>query len=307
MLFKVCTAFKNVFLIGLSMSLAHVNASESGQVHYPVGVNTIMSAALPAPGDTAFYHYLQYYRSDRLNDGKGRSIDPNFEAHVLAWAPRVVHTWEQQLGPFFLASSVITPVTRVDVHAFGRKDVSTGFGDPVVSPLYLYYVNPTGTLFAYAGPDIYIPIGRYDKDRLANNGLHYWTVAPNVNVTWMPSARWEISTTFYTEFNFRNKKTKYRSGNTATVDFNVAYRPLLALPKLKVALQGYALKQFTDDDLPNAYFEHGNRGKALGLGPQISYDIAQGKGALLVKYQSEFSVENRAEGERLWFEVAMPF
>lgn len=304
---SVYPRLSRTLLACVSMYSVSALATENGQVHYPIGVNSIMNAALPAPGETQSYHYFQSYRSTRLNDGHGKSIDPDFEANVLAWAPRVIHTWEEKLGPFYLASGMILPITRVELRAFGRKDTSTGFSDPVLSPLYLYYVNATGTFFAYAGPDIYVPVGRYDKDRLANNGLHYWAIAPNASVTWMPTPRWEFSSTLYSEFNFRNSATDYKSGNSVTLDFNASYKPIANLPKLKVALQGYAMKQFTDDDQPGVEFENGNRGQAFALGPQVSYDIAQGKGAVLLKYQREFSVENRSQGERLWFEVAIPF
>ena len=284
-----------------------LSASENGQVHYPLGVNTIMNAALPGPGQTTVYHYVMHYHSTRLNDDRGKSVDPGFEADVVSWAPRVIHTWDVMVGPFSLSSSVIFPLTRVEVHAFGRKETSSGLSDPVLSPLYLYYVNASGTFFAYAGPDIYVPVGRYDRERLANNGLNHWTIAPSLNATWMPGPRWELSSTLYTEFNGRNRDTHYRSGTDMTLDFNVAYRPLASHPDLKVAVQGYAMKQLTDDDQPNSVFVNGNRGQAFAIGPQVSYDIAKGQGAVLLKYQREFAVRNRTQGQRLWFEVAIPF
>lgn len=284
---------------------APVNATENGQTHYPVGVNTIMNGALPPPGETGFYLYSQYYDSTRLNDGNGRSLDPDFQANVYAAVPRIVHTWHQRVGPFHLSSGLILPMTRVDLRAFGSRDTSTGFGDPVLAPLYLNYANATGTFFAHGGPEIYVPLGKYDKDRLANNGLNYWTIAPTASITWLPAPRWELSATLYPEFNFRNTDTGYRSGNTVTVDFALAHRPLADLPKLKVALQGFAMKQYTDDRQHGQNVPGGNRGQAFGLGPQISYDVA-GVGAVMLKYQREFAVENRTEGNRLWFQFALP-
>ncbi|OEC34410.1 Uncharacterized conserved protein [Pseudomonas cuatrocienegasensis] len=291
-------------LVGLSASLP-TTAAENGQIHYPIGVNTIMNAALPAPGETGFYLYTQYYESTRLNDRNGDAIDADFKAQVYAVVPRIVHTWKDTYGPFSLSSGVILPMTRVELEAFGRRDTSTGMGDPVLAPLYVNYVNSTGTLFAYAGPEIYVPVGKYDKDRLANNGLNYWAVAPTASVTWLPTPRWELSATLYSEFNLKNEDTDYRSGTSVSLDFDVAYRPLTALPKLKVAVQGFAMKQYTDDEQFGQDIPGGNRGRAFGLGPQVSYDIA-GVGAVLVKYQKEFGVENRSSGNRFWFELALP-
>jgi hypothetical protein len=280
-------------------------ATENGQNHYPIGVNTIMNGALPAPGATGFYLYNQYYDSTSLNDANGNNIDPNFHAKVYAVVPRIVHTWNQRVGPFTLGSGVILPFTRVDLRAFGRKDASTGQGDIVLSPLYFNYVNSSNTLFAYAGPDFYLPTGKYDKNRLANNGLNHRTIAPNVSVTWLPTPRAELSATLYSEFNSKNKDTDYKSGNSVTFDFDVAYRPLTDVPKLKVALQGFARKQTSDDRQFGKAVVGGNRGQAFGLGPQVSYDIA-GVGAVLLKYQREFKVENRTLGKRVWIELALP-
>lgn len=282
-------------------------ATESGQNHYPIGVNTIMNGALPPPGQTSFYLYTQYYHSSRLNDSHGDSIDADFQSDVLAVVPRIVHAWNQTLGPFFLSSGVLLPMSRVEVKAFGKKDISTGLGDPIVQPLYFNYANSDGSFFAHFGPEFYIPAGEYDEDRLANNGLNYWTVATNFSATWMPSRRWELSATLYPEFNFRNKDTDYRSGNTVTFDFVVAHQLLESMPRLKVGVQGFAFKQLTDDKLNGETVGDGNRGQAFGLGPQVSYDIAGPGAAVLVKYQREFGVENRSQGNRFWFELALPF
>lgn len=294
-----------LFVVAICCSKAS-RASERGQTHYPVGVNSIMDAALPAPGETELYIYTQYYQSSRLNDAHGNSVDPGFRANVYAFVPRVVHTWKQTLGPFSLSSGAIVPLTSVNLQLFGRRDHSTGVGDPVVAPLYIDYVNATGTFFAYAGPEIYVPVGTYNKNKLANNGLHYWTIAPTVSMTWLPTPRWEVSATLYPEFNFKNQVTSYRSGNDVTLDWNVGWRPVASQPRLKIALQGFALTQYTDDSQNGQTVPGGNRGRAFGVGPQISWDIADGRGALLFKYQREFAVENRSQGNRFWFEFAVP-
>lgn len=280
--------------------------SEGGQTHYPVGVNTIMNAALPAPDSTGFYSYSQYYEASRLNDSNGKPIDSNFRVNVQAEAPRLVHTWNAKIGPFFVASAVITPITRVEIRAFGRHDSSVGFGDPVISPVYLYHVNKKGNFFVYFGPDIYIPVGKYDKVRLANNAAHYWAIAPNASASWLPTSRTEISTTIYSEFNWKNNASEYRSGNSIAIDAVVAYRLVSALPKVKIALQGYAQKQISNDYQNGVIVGDGNRGRVFALGPQVSYDIAGGRGGILLKWQKEFAAQNRAEGNRLWFELAFP-
>lgn len=298
-----CASLSAALALGWSWPAA---ASEGGQTHYPVGVDTIMNAALPGPGDTSFYSYSQDYESSYLADEDGRSLDPNFKASVQAEAFRVIHNWGKKLGPFYIVSGAIAPITRVSLTLFGRHDTSVGLSDLVISPVYLYYVNKTGSLFTYFGPDVYLPVGKYNKSRLANNGLHYWAIAPNAHVTWLPTKRLELSTTIYSEFNARNHATDYKSGSSLSADGVVAYRAFNALPKLKLAVQGYVTKQFTNDRQYGLVVGNGNKGQAFALGPQVSYDIANARGGILLKYQREFGVENRTRGNRFWFEIAFP-
>ncbi|WP_156334296.1 hypothetical protein [Pseudomonas thivervalensis] len=59
------------------MCSAAVKASEK-QVRYLIGVSSIMSGALPAPGESAFYHYVQPDLREHLNDRDGKSSAPTF-------------------------------------------------------------------------------------------------------------------------------------------------------------------------------------------------------------------------------------
>ncbi|MCD7041877.1 MULTISPECIES: SphA family protein [Pseudomonas fluorescens group] len=289
----------------LLLLCSSAQATEAGAVHYPIGANTIMNAVLPMPGNTALYLYVQNYHSNRLNDTKGNSIDKNFSLDVQAVAPRFLHTWEQKLGPFFMTTVVVTPMINIDVNLFGRHEKNAGFGDPSIAPIYLYYVSPGSDFFAYTGVDFYVPVGEYDEDSIANPGLNYWSASPSVNFTWLPSPRVDMSATLYAEFNAKNKATGYRSGNTATLDFGMSYRPFLSVPQVRVALQGSAFKQFTDDEQDGSDLPGGNRGQVFSFGPQVSYDLGGGA-AILLKYQQEFKAENRPEGNKVWMQAVVP-
>ena len=292
-------------LMSATASLHAASASENGLTHYPVGVNTILPGILPAPGDTEFYSYTKYYNATSLKGSDGKSIDPSFDLTVAAEAFKLVHTWDQTVGPFSLSSSVIVPFTWVNINAFGRHDSSFGMGDPVISPVYLGYASPDHKFFSFIGLDIYAPLGSYNKDNLANHGLNYWTFSPSINVTYMPTPQWEFSGTALLEFNTENPATNYRSGTDFIFDGAIGYYPMPeTVPKLKVSLQGYALQQLSDDTQDGVSV--GNRGSSFGVGPQISYDIVPG-GGLVLKYQRDFDVRNRAEGNSAWLQFAMPF
>lgn len=281
-------------------------ATENGLNHFPSGVNTVMNAMLPPPGSTSFQSYSQYYSSTRLNGADGRSLDPTFKTNVYVEALRLLHGWDAKLGPFSLGSAVMLPITHIDIRAGGRRASSTGIGDPVITPLLLGYSTPDAQLHTLFGLDIYVPAGKYDKNSLANHGLNYWTFGPILHMTWLPSRRWEVSGTVQGSFNTENRSTDYRSGNSISLEGAVGYHPFESLPALKVAAQGWASVQYTDDKA-NGQSIPGSRGRAFALGPQISYSIGKSGGGIVLKWQKEFGVKNRSEGDLLWLQFAVPF
>lgn len=264
-----------------------------------------MNAVLQEPGGTSFQSYSQHYSSTQSMGADGRPLDLAFKTDVYAEALRVVHTWDGKLGPFSLASVVSLPTTHIDIKAGQRRDSSTGLGDPAISPLYLGYSTADAKLHIILGMDLYAPIGKYSKNRLANNGSNYWTFAPIVHMTWLPNPRWEISSTVMTSFNIENPSTDYRSGNSISVEGVVGYHLSEDLPALKVAMQGWGSVQYTDDKA-DGHTVLGNRARAYALGPQVAYSIGKRGGGVVLKWQKEFGVENRSEGDIFWFQFAIP-
>lgn len=292
--------------LNFPMPGGNARAAENGLGHYPVGVSTIMNGMLQPAGGTSLQSYSQYYSSSRLNGPDGNSLDPNFKTQVYAQALRLVHTWDKKLGPFSMASVLMLPVTHVDIRAGGRRESGTGIGDPAISPLYLGYSTPDARWHTLLGMDIYAPLGEYDRNRMANHGLNYWTFAPIFFMTWLPDPRWEVSSTLQASFNTRNTDTHYRSGNSVSIEGVVGYRPSESMPALRVAAQGWASVQYTDDQL-NGRNIPDNRGRAFALGPQIAYDIGRQGGGIVLKWQKEFGVRNRSRGHLLWLQFAIPF
>jgi hypothetical protein len=86
----------------------------------------------------------------------------------------------------------------------------------------------------------------------------------------------------------------------------VGYRPLVKQPQLQLALNGDFFRQFSDDKVNGLKVgTDGFRGKQMALGPSIRWDFRPGL-AVLFKYQREFDVRNRPEGEKFWLEFAVP-
>jgi hypothetical protein len=115
----------------------------------------------------------------------------------------------------------------------------------------------------------------------------------------------EFSSKFMYDINFKNNDTDYTSGNEFHVDSLLGYH----MGPWKFGANAYYYKQVTNDTVGSKYagppITDGNKGQAFGIGPAISYDYKHIHFTL--KYQKEMSVNNKFEGDRFWFKVAIPF
>ncbi len=288
------------------VSTAKSYATEGGNNHYPLGVNTVLPALLPPPNGTEYYNYLQYYNSGVLAGPNGNKVAPGFHANITAEVARVVHSWPVQLGPFGISSGIVQPVVNASIllpRSTGSQD-RLAFGDTVLQPLFLTYSNPAHTFFAYFGPSIYVPDGAYDVHHAINIGLNHWGFAPDAALTWFPTPRIAFSLETVIEFNAQNDATKYKSGNAFSFEYGLEYQPFENYKRFHVGINGYGYQQFTDDTVNGQIFRNGNRGRTYAIGPQFRYDWKLG--GIAIKYQREFAVENRTSGDRFWIQFAVP-
>jgi hypothetical protein len=286
-------------------SLLHLDAHaiENGQISYPVGVNTVLNGVLPPPGGTQFYNYTLYYVANKFAGSDGESLVPGFHLNAFVDAPRVIHTWGTKLGPFTLSSGAIVPIFHLHVSTPGGTGNRTALGDIILEPWLISYSNASHSFFAFFATDVAVPSGAYSVNRVANTGLNTYALMPYLSTTWFPTPAVEISTTALVEVNSPNSATHYHSGAVAVLDYLVGYS---LNNKIQIGLQGYLLKQFTDDTVNGMPVPGGGfRGQAVAIGPQIRYMWSQAAG-IVFKYQHEFAVRNRPQGERLWMELSFP-
>ena len=172
-------------------------AVENGNPQWPIGVQTIIPAILPAAGETAYFNYTLYYHADSFKGANGNDLIPGFEANVLAEAPRIVHTWEAKLGPFNMSTGAILVGNFVKVEAdpvpgVRLKDSVTGLNFLYLTPLYLTYNTPT--LHLLYGPSAIIPVGHFSEHDLANPTNNYYSFHQEFAFTYFPKKNLEIST-----------------------------------------------------------------------------------------------------------------
>lgn len=291
--------------IGLLLAFSTLsNATESGDTTWPLGVQTVIPAILPPPGATELYSYTAYYGADSYRDNRGKSSIPGFKLENFIQAFRVVHTWDAKFdNGITLSSGAIASASRVKVNAFGSSDTDAGFRQLYLTPLYISY-SPTENLHLLTGFSAFVPLGKYDRDDLANSATGYPSYTQEFDLTWFPSKNWEVSIAPTFTVNAKNDETDYRSGNVLNVDYLLGYR-LESNPKVQLGLAGYYTRQATDDHSDLGDIDGGNRLRKFAVGPQLFYAFDQSSG-VVVKWLHEASVRNGPKGDSLWVEFAFP-
>lgn len=289
--------------VALLLTLNVAQASENSLGTWPIGVNTVLNGMIIAPDTTQFYNYTLFYSSDKLTNTQGdRAID-QFSSDTWVDAVRIDRGWQGNFLGFGLSSGIIITGASISADILGQHDSTTRLGDLTLKPIMLGKHNQDQTFFHYFSPlDVSLPIGSYSKDQLVNAGVNYYSYMPNYGFTWFPNKNIEVSGTLSMVFNTENKDTHYKSGSFFHYESSLGYS---INEKLQLGLQGFYLKQLTDDKLNNTTYLDGYRGQAAGIGPQMRYSFGVGK-AIVLKYQNEFAVENRPDGDRFWLQFTFP-
>lgn len=270
-------------------------ATEGGGGAYANGAESFMTGALPPPGFYAL-SYNQYYTAGEFKNDAPPFAD--FDLTVAATIFRAVYVTDVSILGGTWAMHAFLPFAKVDVDMGPASDSASGLGDIIIDPFIVGW--HFGEFHLITGLDIYLPTGAYDKNDLANVGRNYTTFTPVLAATWLNAEGYEASFKLMYDINTENTATDYTSGDELHADFILAKH----WGPLAVGLGGYAYKQVTGDSGAGAVLGD-FKGQAVGLGPQLSY----GAGNLQVtaKYQSEFAVENKPEGDKFWLNLTLAF
>ena len=197
--------------------------------------------------------------------------------------------------------SVGTPIGTI-------SDTQTGLGDIIVDPFILSW-HFSKNFHLATGVDIYMPTGRYDQYDLANTSRNYWTFEPIVAFTYLTDFGLEVSSKFMYDINTNNPDTDYRSGQEFHFDYTVGYK----IENWNLGVGGYYYKQFTNDKingekvvaLNGMEVDPGFKGQVLAVGPELKYSYKNM--SFVLKYLFETAVDNRPEGNNLWFKFVYAF
>ena len=283
-------------------------ATEGGGTSRGLGIDTILSGVLPPPGWIAKL-VIGGYEASRTLDGSGRPRVgvSDFGVKVHATALHLQYVWPDAkvLGAGVM-TTVATPWLEGDI-AFdaatpgGPVRVSgstSAAGDLYLAPALLGWRG--ASFHQIAGIYLSLPTGASSPARPINPGRGYASILPSYAFTWFPAQDVEVSVGAYYLYNRTNPDTRYRSGQEMTADYGLGYH---VAPMWQVGISGYLHQQVTDDERDGQRVADGNRGRVAAIGPFVRF---HGRGwGVVLKWQAERLVENRAAGDRVILQLAM--
>jgi hypothetical protein len=294
----------------LLLSTYSVHASEGGGSMYAGGNEDFMAGALPPPG-FHFINYFLWYHADeykdlRIGGVKARDLfgeAPEFDLDVVCNAFRFLYVSNIKVLDADLAFHLILPIlymnADISLPVAHLSDSSTGFGDTTFGPALGWHSKNWHLIAAL---DVNAPTGDHDLEEVALLGRNYWDVEPVLAVTYLSDCGFEISAKFMYDFNLENPDTDYTSGQEFHFDYLIGQH----IGDWNVGINGAFYVQTTDDDFSNEPegFD-GNKGRSFSIGPVIQYNY---KNMFFnLKYQWDTAVENRPQGEKLWFKFFYAF
>lgn len=196
------------------------------------------------------------------------------------------------------------------VGAFGKMAVKLDDIDD--SRLGFMDVTPEAALRWNSGVNNYlvytltnVPVGTYDRSRLANFSIEHWGQDAGAGYTYFDQQTgYEFSLVGGLTYNFENTKTNYQNGIDAHLEFGASK---LWPNQIQLGVAGYVYQQLTADSGEGATLGS-YKSRVAAVGPQLGYlfPVGDDQGYIGLRAYDEFAAENRPAGWNMWLSVSVP-
>lgn len=310
--------------ISLCLFLPCLHAAEGGITAYAPGSFASFMDALPSKPGFAVFNYFAYYKGSADASHSfpiAGEIGGNVAATTYANSPGAFWVTPLHLLGGHYAVGVSIPIVWTTVSAdvtlpaggsISRSDSVNGLGDIEFWPIVMSWGALGDDLHVTFYGGIYAPTGGYQKSRLANQGLNYWTFEPGVIASYLNQKNGlELTTYIAYDFNTTNSTTDYHSGQVFHLDATAAWH-FIKLGKnggvIGIGAGGFYLQQTTGDSGSGARLGSFKEGQA-GVGPVISYAAQFSKigVAASVKWLPQLHTDKTLDGSFVWAKVGVTF
>jgi hypothetical protein len=274
-----------------------------------LGFTSFLDGGPPAGPGFYFTEYLQWYTAERFTDQDGNRVPLPF-SRIHAWVSlnQFIYQSNQNVFPGGgkWGLDLIQPLVAFSVKPGSAGSLAeSGPGDLLVGPFIQWdpIMGANGPVFMHRiEAQVLVPTGRYDPDALLNAGSNFLSVDPYWAGTVFILPQWTTSWRVHYLWNDVNHNpavpfdtfNSTQAGQAVHLNFASEYE---VVPKhLRVGLNGYYLKQFTDMKVDGHNLAD-TREQVLGLGPGMVWHLSQND-HIFANVYFELAAENRPEGQR---------
>ncbi len=291
----------------LTLSALPVLAYDQPSVN--LGFTSFVDGAPPSGPGLYFQEYLQYYTADKLADLP--FSDPEIEA--LVSLNQLVYQSDQELlagGKWGM--NLMLPIVKLDSNVPQVPDNGSGFGDLLVGPFLQWdpIMGKNGPLFMHRVElSVILPTGKYSSNKALNPGANFFSFNPYWAGTLFLSPTLTVSTRMHYLWNAKNSDPNTpgalhdtQAGQAVHANFAASYEVMEK--KLRLGINGYALKQITSSEVDG----HKVSGKeqVFAIGPGALFSLSEDTHLFFNAY-FETGAEYRPEGERVTFRLVHHF
>lgn len=303
----VCSIFTIIFCVNSAQAydLPAVN----------LGLTTFLDGGPPAGPGFYLSQYFQYWTSDNFKDKDGKDLLPSFADEDLdVWISLTQFIYQSDQKIFLdgkWGMNLIIPIVYIDLEMNNNilEDNSGGLGDILVGPFIQWdpVMGENGPIFMHRIElQMLFPTGKYDDDKELNPGSNIFYFNPYWSGTLFITPKWTTSVRFHYLWNAKNDnpiKLLYgnaddtQAGQALHANFTMAYQ---VLPMLRLGINGYYLKQITDNKVDGHDLSNGTGGgkeRVLGIGPGGAFHFSK-EDHLFFNLYFESDAQNRPEGTR---------
>lgn len=298
-----------VLMLGAIMPAMALEGAYSN--YQPGGYGDFFVAYTPEPG---FYvrNDVYYYSANAERSVLQGAVQLEANLDVVIENPTFFYMTDKSFLGAKYGLGAIIPITYVDIGLsasagsaqVAASDDRLNFGDPYLIPVSLFWNFGRFHINFYEG--VAAPLGAYDKDRLANTGLNYWSFDSNLALTYFnEKSGTELSTVVGHIYNTENNDTDYHSGQEFHLDYMANQ---FVSETVAIGVQGFFHHQITGDSGSGAILGD-FKAESAGIGPAIIWRPKIGEKTVnfSTKWIHEFHSENRPKGDNLYFTVSTDF
>jgi hypothetical protein len=311
-------------LVVLILVAPRVQAAEGGIPAYaPGSFASFMDALAPKPGFAVFNYFAFYNGSADASHSFPIAGQIGLKVEATTYADSIGGFWVTPLellrGHYAVGASI--PITFTTVSAqvtlpaggtVGRSDSANGLGDMEFWPFVMAWGALGGDLHVNFYGGIYAPTGGFQKNRLANEGLNYWTFEPGVIASYLNQKNGLEGTAYIAyDINTNNSATDYHSGQVFHIDATVAWHFIQLGKKggvIGIGANAFYLQQTTGDSGSGARLGSFKESQS-GIGPVLSYAAQFNKigVAASVKWLPQIGADDTLKGNFVWAKLGVTF